>query len=251
MGVAVSGDYVYVADYADGLRIIDVSNPTNPAEAGFFDTDDLAYGVAVSGNYAYVADYADGLRILDVSNFAVPAEVGFFDSRSLAVSVVVSGNYAYIADLFDGLRIIDVSIKSNPIEVGFFDKGGDVSGVAVSGGYAYLADGRAGLYIVKNDMVTRINSTHPGIPNEFTLRQNYPNPFNPTTTIKFEIPKSTFVTLKIYNVMGQLVATLVNEQKSTGRYSVTWNAKNVSSGIYLYRITAGNFSEVKKAIVLK
>ena len=89
------------------------------------------------------------------------------------------------------------------------------------------------------------------ISKSYNLKQNYPNPFNPTTTIKYEIPKSSYVTLRIYNISGQLVATLVNQQKIAGSYSVTWNAKNVGSGIYLYRITAGSFSKEKKCIVLK
>ena len=91
----------------------------------------------------------------------------------------------------------------------------------------------------------------PFIPETFVLFQNYPNPFNLTTIIKYEIPKSSFVTLKVYNIAGQLIATLVDGQKSAGRYAVKWNAANVSSGVYIYRITAGDFSDVKKSIILK
>lgn len=91
----------------------------------------------------------------------------------------------------------------------------------------------------------------PFIPETFVLLQNYPNPFNPTTIIKYEIPKSSFVTLKVYNITGQLIASLVDGQKSAGRYAVKWNAANVSSGVYIYRITAGDFSDVKKSIILK
>ncbi len=90
-----------------------------------------------------------------------------------------------------------------------------------------------------------------GSPKTFSLDQNYPNPFNPETIIRYEIPKSTFVTLNVYNITGQLVATLVNEQQNTGRYSVTWNGSNVSSGVYIYRLIAGNYVSVKKAILLK
>lgn len=99
--------------------------------------------------------------------------------------------------------------------------------------------------------ITSVRELSDGIPISFTLGQNYPNPFNPTTTIKYEIPKSSFVTLKIYNIVGQLITTLVDGQKSVGTYAIQWNAANVSSGIYIYRITAGNFSDAKKSIVLK
>lgn len=91
----------------------------------------------------------------------------------------------------------------------------------------------------------------PFIPETFVLLQNYPNPFNPTTTIIYELPKSSFVTLKVYNIAGQMIATLIDGQKSAGRYAVKWNAANVGSGVYIYRITAGNFSDVKKSIILK
>ena len=78
--VAVSGDYAYVADYDTGLRIINISNPASPSEAGFFDTGGLASGVAVSGSYAYVADDSSGLRILNIANPASPTPVGFYDT---------------------------------------------------------------------------------------------------------------------------------------------------------------------------
>ena len=87
--------------------------------------------------------------------------------------------------------------------------------------------------------------------NNFVLSQNYPNPFNPTTTITYSIPTSGFVTLKIYNLLGSEIATLVNEEKNYGTYKVNWNAQNLSSGVYFYKMQAGSFSETKKLILLK
>ena len=102
-----------------------------------------------------------------------------------------------------------------------------------------------------NTTTTAVTDEKSLIPPVFKLFGNYPNPFNATTTIKYDLPKSTFVTLEIFNIEGQLFATLVNEQKTAGRYSSTWDATNVSSGVYIYRITAGDFSDVKKGIILK
>jgi hypothetical protein len=85
----------------------------------------------------------------------------------------------------------------------------------------------------------------------YHLYQNYPNPFNPTTTIKYSIPKASFVVVKIYDIIGEEVATLVNAQKPSGNYSVKFDASNLSSGIYFYRITSGNFMATKKLIILK
>ena len=92
---------------------------------------------------------------------------------------------------------------------------------------------------------------------EFKLYQNYPNPFNPSTKIKYSIPlgiqRTVSVQLKVYDVLGNEVATLVNEEKSTGSYEVEFSTNNLqlTSGIYFYTLTAGNFKETKKMILLK
>jgi photosystem II stability/assembly factor-like uncharacterized protein len=89
------------------------------------------------------------------------------------------------------------------------------------------------------------------MPTAFNLEQNFPNPFNPNTTIKYSIPKLSFVTIKIYDVLGSEVAGLVNEEKLAGVYEVNWNATNLSSGVYFYKLQAGSFVETMKMILLK
>lgn len=89
------------------------------------------------------------------------------------------------------------------------------------------------------------------IPNQFALHQNFPNPFNPTTNIRFDLPKNGFVTLKVYNAMGQEVATLINENLNAGVKQYDWNAIDVPSGVYFYTLTAGDFKETKKMILVK
>jgi len=86
---------------------------------------------------------------------------------------------------------------------------------------------------------------------EYVLNQNYPNPFNPSTNIKWQLPETGFVTLKIYDVLGNEVATLVKEEKSVGSYEVEFNASNLPSGIYFYRLQAGSFVETKKMVLMK
>ena len=85
----------------------------------------------------------------------------------------------------------------------------------------------------------------------FNLSQNYPNPFNPTTKIAYSIPKTSFVKLKVYDILGREVATLVDEEKSAGNYKVNFDGSNLTSGIYLFKIQVGNYSSVKKMILLK
>jgi hypothetical protein len=97
-----------------------------------------------------------------------------------------------------------------------------------------------------------------GIPAQFDLRQNYPNPFNPSTNISFSLPKAAYVSLRVFNTLGQEVSSLVNERKEAGYYQVTWNA-NAPSGIYFYRLQAGDastgsargFVETRKMILIR
>jgi len=96
----------------------------------------------------------------------------------------------------------------------------------------------------------------PSIPDEFILSQNYPNPFNPTTNITFGLPKESNVTIDVYNLMGQKVATLVNERINAGYHTVNWNGRDasgnrVTSGVYIYKITAGDFAKSKKMLLVK
>ena len=88
-------------------------------------------------------------------------------------------------------------------------------------------------------------------PGEFALYQNYPNPFNPSTTIEFDIPRSDFVTLKIYNILGEEVATPVLGRLAAGRYKFEWNARDMASGVYYYRIQAGDYIEAKRMVLLR
>jgi photosystem II stability/assembly factor-like uncharacterized protein len=85
----------------------------------------------------------------------------------------------------------------------------------------------------------------------FSLYQNYPNPFNPITTIKFQIPSTSFVILKVFDLLGKELSTLVNEKKSAGEYQVLWNGHGFSSGVYFYRLTANDFVETKRFVLLK
>jgi hypothetical protein len=91
----------------------------------------------------------------------------------------------------------------------------------------------------------------PTSPIKYELRQNYPNPFNPTTNIRFEIVDLEFVSLKIFDVLGREVATLMNEEKPKGNYNVTWDASHMPSGVYFYHLTTENFSQVKKMLLIK
>ncbi len=130
---------------------------------------------------------------------------------------------------------------------GFLDPSANQNGEAF-GIYFALADGTVGQF---PEGVASVENSSELIPDNFSLSQNYPNPFNPSTTINFTIPNSEFVTLKIYNILGSEVVTLVNENLSAGSYRFNFNAQGLASGIYLYELNAGNFREIKKMNLLK
>ncbi len=103
------------------------------------------------------------------------------------------------------------------------------------------------LILIQKFCLLNINSSV----NNYSLLQNYPNPFNPSTVINYSIKNNEQVVLKVFNLLGQEVATLVNEVKQPGKYSVNFNAVNLASGTYVYSLTAGKYSQVKKMILVK
>jgi len=110
----------------------------------------------------------------------------------------------------------------------------------------YLDDIGVFIYTIPTETPSEIKPVY-----EFSLEQNYPNPFNPTTSIQYAIGSRQFVTLKVYDVLGNTVATLVNEEKPAGTYEVKFDASNLSSGIYFYKLQAGSFIKTKKMILLR
>ncbi len=99
--------------------------------------------------------------------------------------------------------------------------------------------------------VTSVNGNEDLSPSEFKLYQNYPNPFNPSTVIKYSVAEESFVNIKVYNVLGTEVATLVNEKKTPGSYELNFGGEKLPSGVYVYRIEAGNFTSSKKMLLVK
>jgi hypothetical protein len=103
----------------------------------------------------------------------------------------------------------------------------------------------------KSYLITDVPEAQAGMPREFALYQNYPNPFNPTTTISYQLPTNSHVTLKVFDVLGREVATLVDEVQEAGYKHVEFRADGLASGVYLYRLQAGGFNETKKMLVVR
>jgi GH35 family endo-1,4-beta-xylanase len=116
---------------------------------------------------------------------------------------------------------------------------------------AALAKGKDDLTAAINGLSTIASSVNVETPRQFALSQNYPNPFNPTTAISYELSANSFVDLKVYDALGRMVAILVDGEKPAGSHTVTWNAQNFPSGIYIYRIVAGHNVDSKKLLLAK
>ncbi len=100
-------------------------------------------------------------------------------------------------------------------------------------------------------VLTSVPASKSDAPQTFSLAQNYPNPFNPSTTISFSLPSQSFVSLKVFDIIGREVATIVSEEMPAGTYTRQWNAAKMSSGIYFYRLQAGSYTQTKKLVLLK
>lgn len=133
-----------------------------------------------------------------------------------------------------------------------------VSVIAANGSYLFAGTQSGAYRIPISDLITDVESRQTQVPERFSLSQNYPNPFNPTTVIKFAVQGSRFVSLRVYNVLGQLVRTLVDKVESPGSHEVVFDGSGIASGVYFYRLSAKSssgqaedFTSVRKMILLK
>jgi hypothetical protein len=102
-----------------------------------------------------------------------------------------------------------------------------------------------------SSLPTAINAATPIVVSEYRLAQNYPNPFNPNTVIGYQLPVKSYVTIKVYDMLGREAATLVNETKDAGIYEAKFDASMLTSGVYLYKLCAGDYSQTRKLLLLK
>ena len=132
----------------------------------------------------------------------------------------------------------------------------DLSANVFVTGVSYASASNADYTTIKYSQTTGISNISSEIPEDFLLSQNYPNPFNPSTKIRFSIPSSgnlymRSVQLKIFDILGKEITSLLNQQLQPGSYETDWNASDIPGGVYFYRLVSGNFHETKKMILIK
>jgi hypothetical protein len=130
-------------------------------------------------------------------------------------------------------------------------EGNSVSPFSMAGGKTAIVIRTNKIYAFTPGNVSAVDENTNALVNSFLLYQNFPNPFNPSTRIQYQVSSITYVTLKVYDILGNEVATLVNEEKPAGEYDVQFDGMGLSSGVYFYQLTAGNFIQTKKMILIK
>lgn len=199
----------------------------------------------------------ENVSITDVNADGNPGpDPGSGSSRNFGEIVINDGTGNVRCELQDGNHKYhndwNANLGSNPNFVSV-DSGATLTSLT---GYLYFSHSYYKLVPritddFENYTVVDVDDQNNLIPGNFTVNQNYPNPFNPSTVISYSIPNEAFVTVKVYNVLGQEVATLLNDVQSAGVYRINFNASKLSSGIYFYSVKADNHSDVKKMILMK
>ncbi len=207
-------------------------------------------GFGISGNYAYVPDY-DSLRIFDLSTLSTPVQVGVVRVGGYCYNAAKAGNFVYVSAEGAGLQVVDVSTPASPTVAAYYDGPDETRWVVADGAYAYVAEKSAGLTIYLNGLATSVDGEPGTVPSAFALDQNFPNPFNPGTTISFSLNKAGHASLTVHNMLGQVVATLVDRPMTAGTHAVQFNAGRLASGMYFYQLRAGDQSLVRKMLLLK
>ena len=261
LGIKVSDNYAYVAAWEfGGLRIIDISNSENLQEVGFYNTWGKSRDIDVIGSLAYLADWdGGGLTIInnDIIN-PLPVELISFTGECNGDEIVL--HWTTASELNNaGFEIEMKSVNNEWRTIGFV-KGSGTTTETRNYNFTDQVENNSpakyqyrlkqidfnGAFDYSNEIEVNVN-----IPSEYKLYQNYPNPFNPSTTIRFQMPERSEVSLKIYDLLGNEVKTLFNEIKDAGFYDYDFNAGSLASGIYFYSLHTDKFSKTYKMILLK
>lgn len=257
--VKVVGNYAYSAAGDQGLVIVDVRDPSNPAGVGAccdkatIGEGSWGRGVDVYGNYAYLGDNYTGLRIADISDPEEPYEVGSFvlsDELSDELWKVKAVGSRVFVPYSDKFYVLDVSTPANPIELANGSLVGRGQAVLIKGNYAYVTT-YTSFFIFDVSSYLAIRDEEPEIPINYQLHQNYPNPFNSATTIEYELKEPGWVNLKVYDIHGKEVVSLVNDEIGVGLHRVNWFPTGLASGIYFYTISVNEITQTRKLIFLR
>ncbi len=248
--VVVTGTVAGLTDYGK-ITFFDVTVPSAPVKKGStpsFRTGNE--GFAIAGTHVYAPD-GDSLKIFSIANLQSPSLVSKIFTGGYGYTAAVAGTYCYVASEGTGVRAINISNPAAPVEDGYYNGVPQSRGVTANGGYVYVAEKADGLTVYSNDLVTSVDKALASVPESMALFQNYPNPFNPSTNIRFVLKEQSFVTLTVFNALGQKVADVVNGRLQAGSFSIRFDGASLSTGVYMYRLQANGSSISRKMLLVK
>ena len=205
--------------------------------------------IAVSGNNIFVGTEGFGVfRSTDNGTNWVDINNGL--SNAMVEALTRSGTNIFAGSYGGVCLTTNYGTTWIPVNDGLYENI-YIWSLAVDGSYIYVGTDTTGIWRRPLSELVGITKENAELPKQFVLSQNYPNPFNPSTVINYHVSANSHVTLKIYNLLGVVVRTLVDERQSPGNYSSPFEAKDLPSGIYFYKLEAGQFTQVKKMILVK
>jgi photosystem II stability/assembly factor-like uncharacterized protein len=237
----------------DGAPVVSAGYPGMYVYTGTVEFDNFKVNVLEYPKYAVTANVDMGVMVrrgeFDVASNNLDV-MGSFDGWSTGVDMTdADGDTIWSAPI--GEHEAGTTIYYKYRRNGAWDNTEEFPYGGPAREYVVLDQANQQMPAVLYGDITEVPDAVDGVPAEFALEQNYPNPFNPATTVKFQIPNSEMVNISIYDISGRKVAEVMNTQLEAGYYSVNFNASVLPSGVYLYRITAGTFNDVKKMTLLK
>jgi hypothetical protein len=243
-------NYIYWIDPVNNILLL--NGPMNSEVQIAFGYDPYTYSQYYIPRDNYFLSYTASNQYVAYSthtntlNYYVSERFGLVQPKQEVVLFESSDSKEYLA--YSALDNTFTSLVfTNEEGIGIWPMTGDNTAlVMTNNGYLYAFNPYGTSTGVDENITTGLH-----IPVRYELFQNYPNPFNPSTTIEFDLPKTSEVSLKIFNILGEDVATLVSDRLSTGSYSYKWKARNIASGVYLYRLEAGEYIETRKMILMR
>jgi hypothetical protein len=249
LSIAKAGNYIYVANSDAGIQVFNAMEPENLIQSAIINVGTLR-GLYIEGEelFALTECGFTQYEILDSTNFKLVGCCALPPGMSSG-QIKSNNGFAYLC-FNDYFLIINISNLSGPSVIYTYEDPYGCNSFAQFDNFTLLGRNGNSLLVLKSDLVTEAQNKL-NTPQTFILYQNYPNPFNPTTVISYQLPANTLVTLKVYDELGRLVKTLLEDRQTAGTHSVTFSASSLSSGVYFYRLTAGSFIETKKLMVIK
>jgi hypothetical protein len=251
--VDVVGRYAYVIQ-SGTLAVVDVTNPESPMIENYYEVDEgVSDGIRVAAcnNYLYLITYSPKVEIVNISDPVHPMYANtYYLNYGNTDNLCVYDHFLLIAH--NDLTMADISDPANPVTIAEYPGADsmDIHDVDTDGEYIYCI--ASGTFVVFQFPESQNNDDPaPAIPNKNVLLQNYPNPFNAQTTISYNLPQAGPVTLSIYNIMGQKVATLIEGEQQAGEHKIVWDAQGVTSGVYFGRLESGITQNTMRLVLLK